>query len=670
MMNNESVKRLEELKKALHEHNYRYFVLDDPIISDAEYDRLLKELTEIEKAYPELVTLDSPTHRLGGLAAEKFEQARHSLPMLSLDNAFDTEDIHDFHQRIMKFLENSKDRILFTAEPKLDGVALELIYEKGILVKALTRGDGETGEVITANVKTIRNIPLKLQISSGSIPELLEVRGEAVMDRAAFENLNKNRLEEGQPLFANPRNATAGSLRQLDPSVTSGRRLSFYAYGVGIHEGSGFSSQIEMLKYLAGAGFMVNPFIKGKISVDEVIDVYNDLLEKRPGLPYEIDGMVVKVDDFRLQTELGIKAKSPRWAIAWKFPSIQETTRILDIKVQVGRTGAITPVAFLDPVNIGGVMVSRASLHNADEIKRKDIRIGDTVFVERAGDVIPRVVKVVETLRNGSEILFEMPETCPECGGEVFQDKDEAVLRCVNVSCPAVVKEGIIHFAAKDSFDIKGLGESLVERLLESGLIKSAADLFIIDIEKLAALERMGTKSAQNIIKAIESKKTIEAWRFINSLGIRHIGQQTAVLLSEKYPDIHLLFTALPDELEKIEGIGPVAAESIAYFFHNPLNKAEIGKLFSYGVVLKKPEMKPAQGKFSGKTFVLTGTLPTMSRDEAKKLIESSGGKVTGSVSSKTDYVVAGESPGSKLDKANQLGINVLGEEELIELLK
>ncbi|WP_027358857.1 NAD-dependent DNA ligase LigA [Desulforegula conservatrix] len=670
MMKSEIAKRLEELKKALYEHNYRYFVLDDPIISDAEYDRLLKELSEIENAYPELVTLDSPTHRLGGLAAEKFEQARHSLPMLSLDNAFDTGDIHDFHQRIMKFLENSKDRILFTAEPKLDGVALELIYEKGILVKALTRGDGETGEVITANVKTIRNIPLKLQTSEESIPELLEVRGEAVMDKAAFENLNKYRLEEGQPLFANPRNATAGSLRQLDPSVTSGRRLSFYAYGVGIHEGAGFSSQIDMLKYIADAGFMVNPFIKGRISVDEVIEVYNDLLEKRPGLPYEIDGMVVKVDDFRLQAELGIKAKSPRWAIAWKFPSIQETTKILDIKVQVGRTGAITPVAFLDPVNIGGVMVSRASLHNADEIKRKDIRIGDTVFVERAGDVIPRVVKVVETLRNGSEILFEMPETCPECGGEVFQDKDEAVLRCVNVSCPAVVKEGIIHFAAKDSFDIKGLGESLVERLLESGLIKSAADLFVLDIEKLAALERMGVKSAQNIIKAIESKKTIEAWRFINSLGIRHIGQQTAVLLSEKYPDIQMLFKALPDELEKIEGIGPVAAESIAFFFHNPLNKAEIEKLFSYGVVLKKPEIKAAQGKFSGKTFVLTGTLPVMSRDEAKKLIESSGGKVTGSVSSKTDYVVAGESPGSKLDKANQLGIKVLGEEELIELLK
>lgn len=667
-MNNESAKRLEELKKALHEHNYRYFVLDDPIISDAEYDRLMNELSDIEKANPELVTSDSPTHRLGGIAAEKFEQARHSIPMLSLDNAFDTEDIHDFHQRIMKFLENRKDRILFTAEPKLDGVALELIYEKGILVKALTRGDGETGEVITANVKTIRNIPLKLSFESEIIPDLLEVRGEAIMDKAAFESLNKIRLDEELPVFANPRNATAGSLRQLDPTVTAGRRLSFYAYGVGIHEGSGFSSQIDMLRYLGGAGFMVNPFIKGRITVEEVIEVYNDLLEKRPGLPYEIDGMVVKVDDFTLQSELGIKAKSPRWAIAWKFPSIQETTRILNIGVQVGRTGAITPVAFLEPVNIGGVTVSRASLHNADEIRRKDIRIGDTVFVERAGDVIPRVVKVVESLRNGSEAIFEMPDNCPECGGEVFQDKDEAVLRCVNVSCPAVVKEGIIHFAAKDSFDIKGLGESLVERLLESGLIKSAADLFVLDIEKLAALERMGTKSAQNIIKAIETKKNIEAWRFINSLGIRHIGQQTAVLLSEKYPDIEKLFAAVPEELEKIEGIGPVAAESIAVFFHNPLNMAEIRKLFEHGVALKSYERKAVSGELSGKIFVLTGTLSSMTRDEAKKRIEALGGKVTGSVSSKTDYVLAGENPGSKLDKANELGVTVLKEDEFLKI--
>lgn len=664
-MKNEIIKKLEELGKTLHEHNYRYFVLDDPVISDAEYDRLLKELAEIETAYPELAAPDSPTQRLGGLAAEKFEQAKHSLPMLSLDNAFDTGDMHDFNQRIHKFLENRRERILFTAEPKLDGVALELVYENGILVKALTRGDGEAGELITANVKTIRNIPLRLQIESEKIPDLLEVRGEVIMDKVAFEALNTQRLDEGQPVFANPRNATAGSLRQLDPSVTAGRRLTFYAYGVGLHNGTDFKSQIDMLNYLAASGFLINPLIRGKITINEVIDVYETLLEKRPRLPYEIDGMVVKVDDLELQAKLGIKAKSPRWAIAWKFPSVQETTKILDIRVQVGRTGAITPVAFLEPVNIGGVTVSRASLHNGDEIRRKDIRIGDTVFVERAGDVIPKVVKVVDKLRTGSETIFEMPEKCPECGGGILQDNDEAVSRCPNESCPAVLKEGIKYFVSKDSFDIRGLGESLVERLFDSGLIKSASDLFILDIEKLAALERMGTKSAENIINAIESRKNIETWRFINSLGIRHIGQQTAVLLSEKYPDIRKLFSALPDELEKIEGIGPVAAESIAVFFHNPLNIDEIEKLFYRGVVLKTSEKKAVSGSLSGKVFVLTGTLPKMSRDEAKKLIESKGGKVTGSVSSRTDYVVAGENPGSKIDKANELGIKVLDEEDL-----
>lgn len=670
-MKEDVIKKLEELKKKLNEHSYRYFVLDDPVISDAEYDRMMQELSRIEEAHPELVTPDSPTHRLGGLAAERFEQAKHSLPMLSLDNAFDRGDILDFHQRILRFLEKMDLEITYTSEPKMDGIALELIYENGVLVKALTRGDGETGEVITANVRTIRNIPLRLNYASSDIkaPEVIEVRGEALMDKMAFEELNFKRAQDGLPLFANPRNAAAGSLRQLDPSVTSGRKLSFYAYGLGLHKGADFTSQAEMLDYLSSAGFMVNSLIKGRIRLEEVMDAYEDLLKKRPDLPFEIDGMVVKVDDLKLQAELGIKAKSPRWAIAWKFPSVQETTRILDIKLQVGRTGAITPVAFLDPVNIGGVTVSRASLHNYDEIKRKDIRIGDLVFVERAGDVIPRVVKVVESARVGKENLFVMPDLCPECGGEVFQDLDEAVMRCVNSTCPAVVKEKIIYFASKDAFDIKGLGESLVERLLDSGLIKSAPDLFDLDIEKLAAIERMGEKSARNLIESINSRKKIEAWRFINSLGIRHVGQQTAVLLSDKFRDINELLKAKPEDLEKIEGIGPVAAESIAVYFHNHLNIKEITRLFDLGITLKIDEEKTSEGKMSGKTFVLTGTLPNMSRDEAKKLIEASGGKVTGSVSSKTDFVVAGDNPGSKMDKAKQLGLRILDESELKALL-
>jgi DNA ligase (NAD+) len=667
-------KRIEELRKALHWHNYRYYVLDDPEISDAEYDRMMQELIQLEADYPELLSPDSPSLRVGAPPVEKFETVEHSLPMLSLENGFNDADIMEFDRRIKKNL-NMDGEIIYTAEPKMDGVAVELVYENSRLVTASTRGDGFSGELITPNVRTIHAIPLMLHNGKEKeAPLLLEVRGEVYIGKDAFKRLNAERLEENLPPFANPRNAAAGSLRQLDSKITAKRPLEIFVYGVGRITGLALDSHWEVLLALQEFGFKVNPHIRPKITIREVIDCYRELSEKRHLLPYDIDGMVVKVDSFAHQGRLGATSRSPRWAIAYKFKAIQETTRIVNIDVQVGRTGTLTPVAHLDPVKIGGVTVSRATLHNEDEIKRKDIKIGDTVLVQRAGDVIPEVVKVITSKRTGEEKTFNMPRSCPVCGSSVIRSENEAALRCINMSCPAQIKERIKHFASKGAFDIDGLGDKLIEQLVEKKILRSYADIFRLKEEVLKDLERMGSKSAANIVQAIEKSTQIPLNRFIFALGIRHVGEHVSGILARTCKSLEKIRTAPPEDLEAIHEIGPVAAKSIADFFGQHENQKIINDMIKGrdGENGRVRILEISDGKrntLSGKTFVLTGALETMTRDEAKDLIEAAGGKVIGSVSRKTDYLVVGASPGSKLKRAKELGVDTIDENKLKGLL-
>jgi DNA ligase (NAD+) len=672
----ELIERVAWLRRELHRHNHRYYVLDDPEISDNAYDRLLQELTEIETAHPSLVTPDSPTMRVGAPPLASFETAPHAIAMLSLDNAFNDSDILDFDQRVRKLLE-TKDPVLYTAEPKLDGIAVEIVYRDGRLTLSTTRGDGVNGEVITDNMRTIRAVPLILQPGpDGGVPPLLEVRGEVFISLAGFEALNNRRQSEGLPLFANPRNAAAGSLRQLDSAVTAARPLDIFLYGVGRTDGLRVSSHWDMLCRLKSFGFKINPLIRPRIPINEVLAFHRELESKRQELSYEIDGMVVKVDDLALRERLGEKSRSPRWAIAYKFKAVQETTRLLNIEVQVGRTGALTPVAILEPVKVGGVTVSRATLHNEDEIAQKDIRIGDRVFVERAGDVIPKVVKPILSSRTGAETIFHMPRTCPACGAGTIREKSEtgdpleAATRCINTACPAQLKERIKHFAAKGAFNIEGLGDKLVEQLVEKGLIVSSADLFLLNRYTLSALDRMGAKSAQNLIDAIEKSKSVSFDRFLFGLGIRYVGENVAQILSGHYRHIDDLAFATEEELTAIDGIGGVIAKSIVAFFQHAGNKDLVTRLLENGVVISYQKEKPAgAAPLSGKTFVLTGTLSSMPRSEAKMKITALGGKVAGSVSSKTDYLVAGSDSGSKLAKAESLGVTVIDEATLMNLL-
>jgi DNA ligase (NAD+) len=663
--------RVETLRQALHHHNFLYHVQDNPEISDAEYDRLMQELIALEKAHPELQSPDSPTIRVGAPPLAVFETTSHSLPMLSLDNAFVVQDIIDFDSRVKKTLQ-IQDAVLYTAEPKMDGVAVELVYEDGKLVMASTRGDGMSGEVITDNVKTIRSVPLQLQV--GSIEGRLEVRGEVFMDRRGFDKLNRSREESDLPVFANPRNAAAGSLRQLDSSITAARPLDMFIYGTGLTSGLNSDSHSDVLSRLASMGFKVNPLIHPCLTLDQVLEFYRELEESRSSLSYDIDGMVIKVDSLRYQTMLGEKARSPRWAIAWKFQAIQGTTRIQAIEVQVGRTGVLTPVAHLEPVRIGGVSVSRATLHNEEEIQRKDIRVGDTVFVERAGDVIPKVVKVITEKRDGSEIAFRMPATCPACGSQTIRsslensDKLESALRCFNVRCPAQLKENIIHFASKRAVDIEGLGDKLAAQLVDAGLLTSYADIFRLTIEKLLTLSRMGQKSAENLISAIEKSKTIPLNRFLYSLGIRHVGENIADILARKWGNLNTVMQQSPESLSAVEGIGKTIAESIYGFFSNPGNREILDKIQESGVeILSGPAI--VHHRLEGKSFVLTGTLPNLTRNQAKDLIEAAGGKVTGAVSRNTTYLVAGEAAGSKLEAARKLGTEIIDESALMKLL-
>jgi len=659
-------KRVDKLREEIEYHNYRYYILDQPEISDAQYDRLMRELEKLEDEYPELHSPNSPTQRVGAPPLEAFEIVRHSIPMLSLANAFDESEARDFDKRVKKFLGSAAD-VEYVAEPKLDGLAVELVYERGQFIVGSTRGDGVNGENITQNLRTIKTIPLQLIRKEVPAPERLEIRGEVIMQLDKLKELNRRREETDEPPFANPRNAAAGSVRQLDSKITRERPLEIYCYGLGEVRGRTFKTHWEILKTLSKWGLRINPHIGRCQNIDEVLDYYHQMNERRETLPYEIDGIVIKVDRLDLQTRLGEISRSPRWALAFKFQPKQETTKIKDIRPQVGRTGALTPVAVMEPVQVGGVEVSRATLHNQDEIDRKDVRIGDTVVIQRAGDVIPEVVQVVTSKRTGKEKKFEMPSKCPVCDADVI--KEEATHRCIGLDCPAQLKGRIKHFASKRAMDIEGLGVKLIDQLVDKGLVKDVADIYYIKKEELTALERMADKSAQNIIDAIEKSKTKPLSRFLYALGIRHVGETTAEDLARQFTRLDGFFHLSEEDLMEVEGIGPEVAASVHQFFRDKKNKESIERLRKSGVKVIEPKAKE-KGKLAGKTFVFTGALKEIGRDEARNLVESLGGMTASSVSKNVDFVVAGEDPGSKFDKAKELGIKVLTEEEFKKMIQ
>jgi DNA ligase (NAD+) len=657
--------RATELRKLIHHHNYRYYVLDSPEISDAEYDKLMRELIKIEETYPELVTPDSPTQRVGAPPAEGFVPVRHKSKMLSLDNAFDYEELTAFFDRISRELGTRK--IDLVCEPKVDGVAVALTYENGVYVRGATRGDGEVGEDITGNVRTIRSVPLRLLITKP--PSELEVRGEAYLPKRQFEEINLEREEQGLPLFANPRNAAAGSLRQLDPKITASRSLDLLVHGIGYVSGLSFQSHWESLEWLRGVGFRVSPGAKKVASIDEAFAYCEEWQEKRHELAYEIDGVVIKVDSYEQQVKLGMTSKAPRWAIAYKFPAEQQTTVIKDIQVNVGRTGALTPTAILEPVRVAGSTISAATLHNEDEIKRKDVRIGDTVIVQKAGDVIPEIVAPIKSRRTGKERIFKMPDKCPVCGADVVRPEGEAVARCTGIACPAQLFERILHFASRGAMDIDGLGPAVVKQLLVKGFVKDIADLYNLTREQLLEIEHFADKAADNLYQAIQRSKERPLARLLFGLGIRHVGSHAAELLAEHFFSLDAIAKANFEELVAIPEIGPTTAESIVHFFAEPRNKQVIEKLKLAGV---RTEEKPVRAKaqtFRGLTFVITGTLTTFSREEAEAKIKELGGKASSSVSKKTDYLVVGEKPGSKYEKAKQLGVKIVDEKQFLEML-
>ena len=676
-MNREEARsRIEDLKAIILYHNRRYYQLDDPEISDAEYDGFMRELQTLEAQYPDLAAPDSPTMRVGAPPLEKFRTFTHLTPMLSLANAFSDEEIREFDRRCRRFL-GSEATLGYIVEPKLDGLAVNLLYEQGSLSVGSTRGDGTVGEDVTLNLRTIPTIPLVIPCRTDSaapaidgtppVPERMEVRGEVCMERDAFRKLNRRREEDGEAPFANPRNAAAGSLRQLDSRITAKRPLTMFCYAIGTAEGATFRTHREVLRALAAWGFTVNTLIQPAADIEECIQYYHHIGTIRDTLPYEIDGIVIKIDDLALQERLGSVARSPRWAIACKFAAVQGRTRIEAIVVQVGRTGVLTPVAVMKPVRVGGVTVSRATLHNQDEIERKDIRIGDTVVVQRAGDVIPEVVEVIKSLRTGAEQPFVMPERCPECGSHVVRLEGEVAHRCIGMACPAQIRERIAHFASRGALDIEGLGDKMVAQLVDKGLIADPADLFVLTKEQLLGLERMADKSASNLLAAIDRAKRPPLDHLIFALGIRHVGEQTAKRLALAYGSLDALAAATSEELEKLRDIGPEVAASIAGFFREPANRNVIDKLKKAGIV-PQAVIRPQRAPLAGKSFVFTGTLSRMSRNEAKTLVESLGGSVTGSITKTTDYVVAGQAAGSKREKARREGIAILDEEAFLAL--
>ncbi|MGA8154095.1 MAG: NAD-dependent DNA ligase LigA [Terriglobales bacterium] len=663
-------KEIESLRDQIRHHEYRYYVLDDPEITDAEFDRLMNQLKTLESEHPELITPDSPTQRVGGKPREGFVKAPHSSPMLSLDNTYNVEELRNWERRVHE-LTGRKD-VEYVCELKLDGMSLALHYENGLLVRGITRGDGSIGEDVTLNVRTVRSVPLSIprgRLKAAGIPADFEVRGEMLMPIAAFKKMNQEREQKGLSVFANPRNATAGTVRQLEPSITAERRLDYFTYMLLKDGRTYFGRHWETLNALDAAGFKVNRTRKLANTFDQVWDFVEREETKREKLPYEIDGIVIKVDSTALQNELGYTGKAPRWAIAYKYAARAGITKIEDIRVQVGRTGKLTPVAVLQPVPIGGTTVSRATLHNMDEIERLGVKIGDWVEVERGGDVIPKVTRVVEDKDHPrGHRVFSMPTECPVCGTHVVRTEGEVDYRCVNANCPAKLRETILHFASRGVMNIEGMGDALVNQLTERGLVKNVADIYKLTKADLLSLERMGDKSAQNVLDEIDASRKLPLERVIYGLGIRFVGERTAQFLAEHFGSMDALMEATEEELQQVNEVGPRIAQSIAEFFAEAKNRDLVKRLREAG--LKFSGKKKERGtRLAGKTFVLTGTLERYSRDQAKKLLEDAGGRVSGSVSKKTDYVIAGSDAGSKLDKAKELGVPVITEKEMDELL-
>ena len=662
------ISRAGELRDIITEYNYQYYVLDDPRVPDAEYDRLFRELQDLEAQYPDIVTPDTPTRRVGASVETTFEEVVHRIPMLSLDNAFSDEELRDFDRRVRDRLK-TEDDIEYVCEPKLDGLAVSLHYESGVLTRAATRGDGYTGEDITANIRTIPSVPLRLR--GNNVPELVEVRGEVYMPREGFETLNKRLADKGEKTFVNPRNAAAGSLRQKKPTVTVRRPLELCAYSVALEDESRLpATHWEGLQQVGAWGFRINPEMRRATGAEDCLQAYNELMDKRASLPYEIDGIVFKVNSLALQRQLGFVSRAPRWAIAQKFPAQEELTVIEDVEFQVGRTGAITPVARLKPVFVGGVTVSNATLHNMDEIRRLDARIGDTVFVRRAGDVIPQVVKVVAERRPDNTREVQLPDACPVCQSDIVQIEGEVVARCSGgLFCPAQRKEAIRHYASRKALDIEGLGDKWIDILVDRELVTTVADLYLLKKADLTGLERMGDKSAGNLIDAIDRSRHPVLWKFLYALGIREVGEATAKALASHFGNLEAIGEADEDALQSVSDVGPIVAGHIRSFFDQTHNQETIQALKDAGVQWQTEEITASEKPLKGETWVLTGSLSDMTRDDAKAKLESLGAKVAGSVSGKTSCVVAGEAAGSKLTKAENLGVPVMDESAFVEFL-
>jgi DNA ligase (NAD+) len=651
------------LREELNEHNYRYYVLARPTASDTEYDRLMRRLMEIEEAYPDLKTPDSPTQKVGAEPQEKFSVVTRTHPMLSLENAMNEDEVLAWRERLMRVVGDPGGGD-YVCEPKMDGVAVELVYEKGVLLQGLTRGDGFSGEEITQNVKTIRSIPLRLH--GKKFPPRVSVRGEVFIGIADFESLNETQEKAGQKPYVNPRNTAAGSLKQLDPKITAERPLKFFAYGIGNAGDTKLSSQWQVLEQLQAWRIPTNGLSRRCGSVEEAISFYERIQSEREELPYEIDGVVIKVNTFAVQQEAGQRARSPRWAVAWKFPPQEERTRVLGIEIQVGRTGALTPVARLEPVVVGGVTVSNATLHNQDEIEKKDVRVGDWVFVRRAGDVIPEVIASIPELREARLRRFKMPEKCPVCGTAVARPEGEAATRCPNANCDAQVKERIRHFASRGAMDIEGLGDKLVVQLVDEGLVRTPPDLFGLTVGRLVLLERMAEKSAENLVAAINGSKSTTMARFIYALGIRNVGTTIAEILADRFSTMEGLFSAKEDDLAATYGVGPVIAAEIVAYTSDQINRRMVNKLLETGITFPV-ETSPRSAEFEGQTFVFTGTLVKLTREKAETEVKKRGGKATSSVSKNTTFLVAGSKAGSKLDKAQELGVEVIDEDAFLK---
>jgi len=661
-------KKIEELRKIINRHNKKYYVDNRPEISDREYDTLLDELKKLEQLHPELITPDSPTQRVGGEVIKEFKTVEHRVPMLSMDNTYSPDEIMDFDKRVKKNLEISK--LDYIVELKIDGVSISLLYENGKFVRGATRGDGFKGDDVTLNLKTIKSLPFNLNVKKGlAIPEMFEARGEVYMSAKTFLEINEEKEANGEEVFANPRNAAAGSLKLLDSSIVAKRHLDMWIYGIGYIRGSQFETQHEALDFLKQASFRVNPNIKKCHSIQEVIEHCDEWQEKRRGLDYEIDGMVIKVDSFSYQKALGQTSKSPRWMIAYKFPAERKETILEDIIVQVGRTGTLTPVAVLKPIELSGSTVSRASLHNEDEIARKDVRIDDHVLIEKAGEIIPQIVEVMKKKRKGSEKKFSMPKKCPVCGSVVKRLQNEVALRCENLSCPAQLKERILHFASREAMDIEGMGDAIVAQLVDKQMVRDYGDIYSLKHEQLAGLERMADKSATNLMESIEKSRLSTLNRLIYGLGIRHVGVRSAWILASRFKSMDKLMDATIEDLQEINEIGPVVAESIFNFFRTSENKKVIEKLRRYAINMKEKDIGIKSSVLEGKTFVVTGALEGFSRHQIEELIRRGGGNAASSVSKNTDYLVAGKDPGSKFDKAKRLGIKIIDESEFKQLI-